>query len=63
MDNNVLVQKFNPATGNLEWELQRENYDYVQEIARSGKQNNFKIHPCCFCSYKSSIKLHTFIIL
>ena len=48
MDNNVLVQKFNPATGNLEWELQRENYDYVQEIARSGKQNNFKIHPCCF---------------
>ena len=36
MNNNVLVQKFNPATGNLEWVLQQDDYDYVQEIARSG---------------------------
>lgn len=34
--NSVLVQKFNPGTGNLEWDLQAEDYDYVQEIARSG---------------------------
>lgn len=34
--NAVLVQKFNPGTGNLEWDLQAEDYDYVQEIARSG---------------------------
>jgi len=32
----ILVQKFNPTTGKLEWELQQEHYDYVQEIARSG---------------------------
>lgn len=37
MSNNaILVQKFNPGTGNLEWDLQPENYDYIQEIARSG---------------------------
>lgn len=32
----VLVQKFNPGTGSLEWDLQAEDYDYTQEIARSG---------------------------
>lgn len=36
MANSVLVQKFNPSTGKLEWELQKENYDFVQEIARAG---------------------------
>lgn len=37
MSNNaVLVQKFNPGTGSLEWDLQAEDYDYTQEIARSG---------------------------
>jgi hypothetical protein len=37
MSNNaVLVQKFNPGTGSLEWDLQAENYDYTQEIARAG---------------------------
>jgi len=34
--NAVLVQKFNPGTGNLEWDLQAEDYDYTQEIARAG---------------------------
>ncbi len=37
MSNNaVLIQKFNPGTGALEWDLQPENYDYTQEIARAG---------------------------
>lgn len=35
-NNSVLVQKFNPKMGKLEWELHQEDYDYVQEIARSG---------------------------
>lgn len=35
-DNSVLVQKFNPSTGKLEWELQAQNYDYLQELARAG---------------------------
>ncbi|KZS09051.1 Protein arginine N-methyltransferase 7 [Daphnia magna] len=34
--NAILVQKFNPGTGSLEWDLQAESYDYTQEIARSG---------------------------
>lgn len=29
-------QKYNPVTGKLEWEMQDENYDFQQEIARSG---------------------------
>lgn len=32
----ILVSKFNPNNGKLEWDLQPEEYDYVQEIARSG---------------------------
>lgn len=32
----VLIQKFNPITGKTEWELQKENYDYTQEVARAG---------------------------
>lgn len=32
----VLTQKFNPVTGKMEWEMQDENYDFQQEIARSG---------------------------
>ncbi|XP_014367863.2 protein arginine N-methyltransferase 7 isoform X3 [Papilio machaon] len=32
----VFTQKRNPITGSTEWELQHENYDYHQEIARSG---------------------------
>lgn len=35
-ENSVLVQKFNPSTGKLEWELQDQNYDYLQELARAG---------------------------
>jgi len=36
MGSSVLIQKFNPVTGMLEWELQKENYDYIQEVARAG---------------------------
>ena len=36
MNNSVLIQKFNPVTGLLEWELQKDNYDYMQEVARAG---------------------------
>lgn len=36
MKDSAFVQKFNPATGKLEWELQPEKYDYVQEVARAG---------------------------
>lgn len=36
MSSSALIQKFNPATGMLEWELQKENYDYIQEVARAG---------------------------
>ena len=36
MGSYVLIQKFNPVTGMLEWELQKENYDYIQEVARAG---------------------------
>lgn len=31
----VFTQKNNSITGNTEWEMQHENYDYHQEIARS----------------------------
>ena len=34
--NAILIQKFNPGNGKLEWDLQEEDYDYTQEIARSG---------------------------
>jgi len=36
MSGSILIQKFNPVTGTLEWELQEENYDYTQEVARAG---------------------------
>jgi protein arginine N-methyltransferase 7 len=32
---NVFTIKVNPVTGKSEWELQNEDYDYHQEIARS----------------------------
>lgn len=32
----VFTQNRNPITGSTDWELQPENYDYHQEIARSG---------------------------
>ena len=35
MSNSVFVQKFNPATGQTEWQLQSEDYDYQQEVARA----------------------------
>ena len=35
MSSSILIQKFNPITGALEWELQKENYDYLQEVARA----------------------------
>lgn len=31
----VFTSKINPVTGKSEWELQNEDYDYHQEIARS----------------------------
>lgn len=31
----VFTQKLNPLVGKVEWEVQSENYDYHQEIARS----------------------------
>ncbi|XP_067124388.1 protein arginine N-methyltransferase 7 isoform X2 [Centruroides vittatus] len=31
----VFSSKFNPMTGSNEWLMQEENYDYIQEIARS----------------------------
>lgn len=31
----VFIQKLNPLAGKMEWEVQDENYDYHQEIARS----------------------------
>jgi hypothetical protein len=31
----VFTIKINPVTGKSEWELQNEDYDYHQEIARS----------------------------
>jgi len=31
----VFTARINPVTGKSEWELQNENYDYHQEIARS----------------------------
>lgn len=33
---NVFTQKRNPITGSMEWDVQDEDYDYHQEIARSG---------------------------
>lgn len=32
---NVFTQKLNPITGSCDWEVQNEDYDYHQEIARS----------------------------
>lgn len=31
----VFTQKKNPITGSTEWDVQHEDYDYHQEIARS----------------------------
>lgn len=31
----VFTQKKNPITGKTEWDIQHEDYDYHQEIARS----------------------------
>lgn len=31
----VFTQKRNPITGSTEWDMQDEDYDYHQEIARS----------------------------
>ena len=31
----TFVQKLNPLTGKTVWELEDDNYDYHQEIARS----------------------------
>lgn len=31
----VFTQKRNPLTGGTEWDVQHEDYDYHQEIARS----------------------------
>lgn len=31
----TFTQKLNPITGNFEWILQNEDYDYHQEVARS----------------------------
>ena len=31
----VFVQTVNPAHGKIEWKVQEENYDFIQEIARS----------------------------
>lgn len=32
---NIFTQKLNPITGKCDWEVQDENYDYHQEVARS----------------------------
>lgn len=32
----VFTQKRNPITGSTEWDVQDENYDFHQEIARAG---------------------------
>jgi hypothetical protein len=51
MSNNaILVQKFNPGTGNLEWDLQAENYDYTQEIARAGFADMLHDEERVYCS-------------
>ena len=31
----VFTSQLNPVTGKMEWELQPENYDFQQEVARS----------------------------
>ena len=31
----VFIQTVNPTHGKIEWQVQEENYDYIQEIARS----------------------------
>ena len=35
-NSSILIQKFNPITGQLEWEMRNEDYDYTQEVARAG---------------------------
>ncbi|CAF0727754.1 unnamed protein product [Brachionus calyciflorus] len=32
----MFTSKFNTMTGNLDWEIQNEDYDYQQELARAG---------------------------
>lgn len=32
----MFTSKLNPMTGKLDWELQSEDYDYQQELARAG---------------------------
>ena len=32
----MFTSKFNTMTGTLDWEIQSENYDYQQELARAG---------------------------
>lgn len=50
MKETILVSKFNPSTGKLEWDLQPEEYDYVQEIARSGFADMLHDEErVCFC--------------
>lgn len=33
---NMFTSKFNTMTGTLDWEIQSEDYDYQQELARAG---------------------------
>nr|CAG4640705.1 EOG090X02VY [Eulimnadia texana] len=35
MSSSIFIQKVNPVTGRMEWEIQREDYDYTQEVARA----------------------------
>lgn len=32
----MFTSKLNTMTGNLDWEIQNEEYDYQQELARAG---------------------------
>lgn len=32
----MFTSKLNPMTGKLDWEIQNEDYDYKQELARTG---------------------------
>nr|KAI8762043.1 protein arginine N-methyltransferase 7 [Biomphalaria glabrata] len=36
IDSPTFVARTNPVTGKMDWIVQDENYDYIQEIARSG---------------------------
>ncbi|XP_022254122.1 protein arginine N-methyltransferase 7-like [Limulus polyphemus] len=35
MSKPIFTQRFNPLTGKSQWDIQDENYDYHQEVARS----------------------------